>query len=175
MNFLPLIKWNQQNYLINIWLTYCLCAIGKVCEVQTLCSIINLPRLPSRFLPYVEVLVYTREAICFKTMKDAVEETVEGMRSTGHPIDHQWHMTEVVTATSSDTSKVVDVSIVSKLCIFSYETKHLPQLTTEDLVRKWKFSGLLKFSKIMSTYNVSVHLSQYLDHTPQNQLLFLHH
>ena len=85
---------------INVRLAYGLRVIGKGCEAaKTLCGIMNLPSPPSRFSPYVEVLVSAAEDICFETMKDAVEEAVgvnEGVRDIPVAIDGTWQKLSLI-------------------------------------------------------------------------------
>lgn len=112
---------------INLRLVYGFRAIGKGCEAaKTFCGVMNLPQPPHKFIPYNEVLGSATEDVCFKSMKDAVEEAVvinEGNRDLPVAIDGTWQkrghtsLNGAVTATSFDTGKVIDVSIMSKHCV----------------------------------------------------------
>lgn len=77
------------------------------------------------FLTYVNLLGSTVEDICFQTMTNEVEKAVsvnEGSRDTPIAVDGTWQkrgyksLNGIVTATSFDTGKVVDMSILSKYC-----------------------------------------------------------
>ena len=113
-------------YDINIRLVYGMRAIGKGhSAATTLCGILNLHSPPSKFSKYIEVLGSAVEDICFETMKEAVEDAVtvnEGSRDLSVATDGTWQkrghtsLNGVITATSVDTGKVIDVAILSKHC-----------------------------------------------------------
>lgn len=125
-------------YEVNTRLAYAMRAIGKGrTPAQTFCGIMNLPPPPARFMPYVDILGSAVEDICFGTMKDAVEEAVslnDNVRDLTIAIDGTWQtrgfksLNGVVTATSFDTGRVIDVSIMTKHCICPNKTegRHLP-------------------------------------------------
>lgn len=113
-------------YSVNIRLVYGLRAIGKgKAAGDMLCGVLNLPSAPSKFEAYNYVLGSAVEDVAQKSMQVAVEEAVEendGSRDLTVAFDGTWqkrgHTSNngVVTATSVDTGKVIDVAIMSKYC-----------------------------------------------------------
>ncbi|GFU10518.1 uncharacterized protein TNCV_2273471 [Trichonephila clavipes] len=94
-------------------------SIGKGAEAgRMFCGVMNLPQPPTRFSPYAVAV-------------------------NGHGRSVVTSLNGVVTVTSIDTGKVIDVDILSKYCA----CKNLPfhekdcKRTTLDLVERWKSSG----------------------------------
>ncbi|MBP1527464.1 MAG: hypothetical protein H9Q66_06055, partial [Spiroplasma ixodetis] len=111
---------------INIRSVYAMRCIGKgKTDLETFCGIMNLPPSTSKFRVITRVLTSAAERVCMKSMNDAVEEAVNenyGDRDIDAAFDGTWHkrgfssLNGVVTATSVDTGKVIDVEIFSKFC-----------------------------------------------------------
>ncbi|GFU29883.1 uncharacterized protein NPIL_300571 [Nephila pilipes] len=105
--------------------------IGKGAESAVMfCGIMNLPP-PTKFNN--NLLQAARET-CEESMAEAVHEAVEeneGGRDIAVAVDGSWQKrgfsskNGVVTVTSVDTGKVIDVKILSKHCICPNKTKHL--------------------------------------------------
>lgn len=98
----------------------------------------NLAPPPTHFESYVDVLGSAVEDVCFEGMTKAVEEAVvenEGSRDLPVAIDGTWQkrghtsMNGVITATSFDTGKVIDVSILTKYCKCTNKSQHNPSCT----------------------------------------------
>lgn len=126
-------------YDINFRLVYGLRSVGK-CQkaAETLCGVLNLPRPPTHFQSYVDRLGTTLEDVCFDGMKDAVEEAVsinDGNRDLAVALDGTWQkrghtsLNGIVNATSFDTGKVIDGSIMSKHCLCPNKIEHVPSYT----------------------------------------------
>ncbi|GFT80317.1 uncharacterized protein NPIL_582031 [Nephila pilipes] len=106
--------------------------IGKGAESAVMfCGIMNLPPPPTKFNN--NLLQAARET-CEESMAEAVHEAVEeneGGRDIAVAVDGSWQKrgfsskNGVVTDTSVDTGKVIDVEILSKHCICPNKTKHL--------------------------------------------------
>lgn len=111
---------------VNVRLVYGLRSIGKGSAAGKLfCGIMNLPSPPSKFGYYCELVGSSVEDVALKTMKEAVEESVEmngGSRDLVVALDGSWQkrghksLNGVVTATCGDSAKVIDVAILSKHC-----------------------------------------------------------
>ncbi|GFU11406.1 uncharacterized protein NPIL_323501 [Nephila pilipes] len=95
------------------------------------CGIMNLPPPPTKCN---NILLQTAKETCEESMAEAVHEAVEendGGRDIAVAVDGSWQKrgfsskNGVVTVTSVDTGKVIDVEILSKHCICPFKTKHL--------------------------------------------------
>lgn len=105
---------------------YGLRAIGKgKTGGETLCGILNLPPPPTRSTRYNIIIGSAIENVALHNMKVAVEEAVaenDNVRGISAAFDGTWQkrghisLNGVVTATSVDTGKVIDVAILSKHC-----------------------------------------------------------
>ncbi|GFT15623.1 uncharacterized protein NPIL_250281 [Nephila pilipes] len=123
--------------------------IGKGAESAVMfCGIMNLPPPPTKFNN--NLLQAARET-CEESMAEAVHEAVEeneGGRDIAVAVDGSWQKrgfsskNGVVTVTSVDTGKVIDVEILSKHCICPNKTKHL-QNCKRNFVG---YSGKMEFS-----------------------------
>ncbi|GFU05010.1 uncharacterized protein NPIL_320121 [Nephila pilipes] len=87
------------------------------------CGIMNLPPPPTKFN---NILLQAARETCEESMAEAVYEAVEendGGRDIAVAVDGRWQKrgfsskNGVVTVTSVDTGKVIDVEILSKHCI----------------------------------------------------------
>ncbi|GFS81648.1 uncharacterized protein NPIL_538071 [Nephila pilipes] len=109
--------------------------IGKGAESAVMfCGIMNLPPPPTKFTKFNNNLLQAARETCEESMAEAVHEAVEeneGGRDIAVAVDGSWQKrgfsskNGVVTVTSVDTGKVIDVEILSKHCICPNKTKHL--------------------------------------------------
>ncbi|GFT13882.1 uncharacterized protein NPIL_246881 [Nephila pilipes] len=109
--------------------------IGKGAESAVMfCGIMNLPPPPTKFTKFNNNLLQAARETCKESMAEAVHEAVEeneGGRDIAVAVDGSWQKrgfsskNGVVTVTSVDTGKVIDVEILSKHCICPNKTKHL--------------------------------------------------
>ncbi|GFU10874.1 uncharacterized protein NPIL_648651 [Nephila pilipes] len=109
--------------------------IGKRAESAVMfCGIMNLPPPPTKFTKFNNNLLQAARETCEESMAEAVHEAVEeneGGRDIAVAVDGSWQKqgfsskNGVVTVTSVDTGKVIDVEILSKHCICPNKTKHL--------------------------------------------------
>lgn len=119
-------------YGVNIRCVYALRSIGKGYSAgKMFCGVMNLPPPPAKFSKYNSVVGSCVEDIAQESMKEAVEEAVavneeipdvQNPRDLTVALDGTWqkrgHTSHngVITATSADTTKVIDVVIKSKHC-----------------------------------------------------------
>ncbi|GFU22367.1 uncharacterized protein NPIL_248561 [Nephila pilipes] len=141
--------------------------IGKGAESAVMfCGIMNLPPPPTKFTKFNNNLLHAARETCEESMAEAVHEAVEeneGGRDISVAVDGSWQKrgfsskNGVVTVTSVDTGKVIDVEILSKHCICPNKTKHL-QNCKRNFVRysgKMEVTGALSiFRRSESKYNV---------------------
>ncbi|GFT98636.1 uncharacterized protein NPIL_613451 [Nephila pilipes] len=109
--------------------------IGKGAESAVMfCGIMNLPPPLTKFTKFNNNLLQAARETCEESMAEAVHEAVEeneGGRDIAVAVDGSWQKrgfsskNGVVTVTSVDTGKVIDVEILSKHCICPNKTKHL--------------------------------------------------
>lgn len=162
-------------YDVNIRCVYALRSIGKGSSAgEMFCGVMNLPPPPRKFSKYNSVVGSSVEDIAQESMKEAVEEAVElnkenpdaqNPRDLTVALDGTWqkrgHTSQngVITATSVDTGKVIDVVIKSKHCRCPKRLKD----EHEDMCRK-NYSGSSGgmevagvkdiFSRSLQRYNV---------------------
>lgn len=118
---------SQKNiYDINARLVYGLRCVGRgQTSAKTLCGIMNLPPPPGRYHEYELHLGSVMSSVCKKSMKDAVEEAVDrtNSRDLCVAIDGSWQrrghtsLNGIVSMTSVETGKVIDISVLSKYCL----------------------------------------------------------
>ncbi|GFW15278.1 uncharacterized protein TNCV_174231 [Trichonephila clavipes] len=109
--------------------------IGKGAEsARMFCGIMNLPPPPTKFSKYNHILLQATRETCEHSMAEAVREAVDendGKRDLAVAVDGSWQKrgfsskNGLVTVTSVDTGKVIDVEVFSKHCICPNKTKHL--------------------------------------------------
>lgn len=121
---------------INIRYVYGLRTIGKGPTAgKTLAGVMNLPPPPTRFSPYVDVIGKAVSNVAKTSMDNALKEAVEkndGNSDLSIALDGSWQkrghtsLNGVVSATSFDTGKVIDVAVRSKFCRCKdkYSNKH---------------------------------------------------
>lgn len=113
-------------YEANLRLVYGLRSIGKGAAAgSVLCAMLNLPKPPTKFARYNSALLSHIEAAAKDSMKRAAEEAIELNDGDGDipvALDGSWqkrgHTSNngIVSATSVDSGKVLDVEVLSKYC-----------------------------------------------------------
>lgn len=120
---------NSKLYDLNIRLVYGLRAIGKGrAAAEKFCGIMNLNPPVSKYHIHERYLVSRSESVCKQSMRKAVEEAVsknDGCRDLSVAIDGSWQkrghtsLNGIVSATSLESGKVLDIEILSKFCLCS--------------------------------------------------------
>ncbi|GFY18833.1 uncharacterized protein TNCV_3875211 [Trichonephila clavipes] len=141
--------------------------IGKGAEsARMFCGIMNLPPPPTKFSKYNHILLQATRETCEHSMAEAVREAVDendGKRDLAVAVDGSWQKcgfsskNGLVTVTSVDTGKVIDVEVFSKHCICPNKTKHLQNCKRnfEGYSGKMEVAGALSiFQRSQSLYNV---------------------
>ncbi|GFV35138.1 uncharacterized protein TNCV_4635231 [Trichonephila clavipes] len=125
----------------------------------------ELPLTNKSEVPLRAVGKATRET-CEHSMAEAVREAVDendGKRDLAVAVDGSWQKrgfsskNGLVTVTSVDTGKVIDVEVFSKHCICPNKTKHLQNCKRnfEGYIGKMEVAGALSiFQRSQSLYNV---------------------
>uniref|UniRef100_A0A1B6K2H0 Mutator-like transposase domain-containing protein n=1 Tax=Homalodisca liturata TaxID=320908 RepID=A0A1B6K2H0_9HEMI len=115
---------------VNIRLVYGLRSIGKgMAAGKMLCGVMNLPQPPTKPFRYNKFLKDKAKQVMDESMKTAVDEAVEENKTLGKNerdlkvgIDGTWQrrgfssLNGIVTCTSVDTGKVMDIEVLSKFC-----------------------------------------------------------
>ncbi|GFS93086.1 uncharacterized protein NPIL_240541 [Nephila pilipes] len=153
--------------------------IGKGAESAVMfCGIMNLPPPPTKFTNFNNNLLQAARETCEESMAEAVHEAVEeneGGRDIAVAVDGSWQKrgfsskNGVVTVTSVDTGKVIDVEILSKHCICPNKTKHL-QNCTRNFVG---YSGKMEVTEKNCKYQILLQIpntSEYLRTLSMNGL-----
>lgn len=92
---------------------------------QTFCALMNLPPPPTKFVSHTKVLKDILQEVAVVSMKKATEETIQensGDKDIAAAFDGTWQkrgyasLNGVVTATSFDTGKVLDIEVLYKYC-----------------------------------------------------------
>lgn len=125
---------STSHYENNLRLVYNLRSIGKgQAAAETLCSVMNMPPPPSKFFKYNNILLKSVEKVSTDSMSNATRQSVienegnsdicvavDGTRQKrGHTSKHG-----VITVTSVENGKVLDVLSLSKYCpVFKNENK----------------------------------------------------
>ncbi|GFX92267.1 uncharacterized protein TNCV_1111941 [Trichonephila clavipes] len=166
LNHLPKCD-SSENYELNTRLVYAMRCIGKGAEfARMFCGIMNLPPPPTKFSKYNHILLQATRETCEHSMAEAVREAVDendGKRDLAVAVDGSWQKrgfsskNGLVTVTSVDTGKVIDVEVFSKHCICPNKTKHLQNCKRnfEGYSGKMEVAGALSiFQRSQSLYNV---------------------
>ncbi|GFT75691.1 uncharacterized protein TNCV_3349231 [Trichonephila clavipes] len=132
LNHLPKCD-SSENYELNTRLVYAMRCIGKGAEsARMFCGIMNLPPPPTKFSKYNHILLQATRETCEHSMAEAVREAVDendGKRDLAVAVDGSWQKrgfsskNGLVTVTSVDTGKVIDVEVFSKHCICPNKTQ----------------------------------------------------
>lgn len=116
-------------YDLNLRLVYGMRAIGKGCvAAKTFCGVMNVPPPPTMYSLHERILANATESVCENSMKIAVEQAV---KENDNPqktdlcvaVDGSWQkrghvsLNGIVSVTSVDTGKVLDIYAMSKYCL----------------------------------------------------------
>lgn len=122
------LKETQKFFDLNIRLVYGMRAVGKgFTSAQTLCGILNIPSPPTKFQKHEMFISHHLELLCKESMKLAVEEAIAECESPNDrnlcvAVDGSWQkrghtsLNGIVSVTSVDNGKVVDIEVMSKYC-----------------------------------------------------------
>ncbi|GFT33278.1 uncharacterized protein TNCV_4767581 [Trichonephila clavipes] len=155
---------------INTRFVYAMRSIGKGAEAgRMFCGVMNLPQPPTRFSPYGKRILNAAKLVYEDSIQNAAKEAIcenEGNKNIAVAVDGTWQkrgytsLNGVVTVTSIDTGKVIDVDILSKYCA----CKNLP-FHEKDCKRNYVgSSGAMEIqgaSKIFQR-SLSLHNSRYI-------------
>ncbi|KAJ4429233.1 hypothetical protein ANN_26236 [Periplaneta americana] len=113
-------------YEVNLRFVYGMRSIGRGRKpAQTLCGIMDLPPPTAKFNFCTSQLLKCLEEVAKKSMTNAIEEAValnENSRDITAAFDGSWQkrghtsLNGVITATSLDNGKVIDVECLTKFC-----------------------------------------------------------
>ncbi|GFU61949.1 uncharacterized protein TNCV_4022351 [Trichonephila clavipes] len=107
---------------------FCVCYAfnWKRCRSRRMfCGVMNLPQPPTRFSPYGKRILNAAKLVYEDSIQIAAKEAIcenEGNKNIAVAVDGTWQkrgytsLNGVVTVTSIDTGKVIDVDILSKYC-----------------------------------------------------------
>ncbi|GFS99378.1 uncharacterized protein TNCV_1601831 [Trichonephila clavipes] len=119
---------SSENYELNTRLVYAMRCIGKGAEsARMFCGIMNLPPPPTKFSKYNHILLQATRETCEHSMAEAVREAVDendGKRDLAVAVDGSWQKrgfsskNGLVTVTSVDTGKVIDVKVFFQNIVF---------------------------------------------------------
>ncbi|GFW70502.1 uncharacterized protein TNCV_1978401 [Trichonephila clavipes] len=111
---------------INTRFVYAMRSIGKGAEAgRMFCGVMNLPQPPTRFSPYGKRILNAVKLVYGDSIQNAAKEAIcenEGNKNIAVAVNGTWQkraytsLNGVVTVTSIDTVKVIDVDILSKYC-----------------------------------------------------------
>jgi hypothetical protein len=131
-------KRSDNGFEINTTFVYGVHTIGKGESAgEALCAVTNLPKGPTRFQKCSRILRETVKDCAVVSMKDAVKEAVEcneGATELTVAVDGTWQhrghisLHGVVSATSIDTGKVIDVDVLTKYCQRCASAKDIEKL-----------------------------------------------
>ncbi|GFW10892.1 uncharacterized protein TNCV_4458671 [Trichonephila clavipes] len=155
---------------INTRFVYAMRSIGKGAEAgRMFCGVMNLPQPPTRFSPYDKRILNAAKLVYEDSIQNAAKEAIcenEGNKNIAVAVDGTWQkrgytsLNGVVTVTSIDTGKVIDVDILSKYCA----CKNLP-FHEKDCKRNYVgSSGAMEIqgaSKIFQR-SLSLHNARYI-------------
>ncbi|GFX70517.1 uncharacterized protein TNCV_874911 [Trichonephila clavipes] len=155
---------------INTRFVYAMRSIGKGAEAgRMFCGVMNLPQPPTRFSPYGKRILNAAKLVYEDSIQNAAKEAIcenEGNKNIAVAVDGTWQkrgytsLNGVVTVTSIDTGKVIDVDILSKYCA----CKNLP-FHEKDCKRNYVgSSGAMEIqgaSKIFQR-SLSLHNARYI-------------
>ncbi|GFY18224.1 uncharacterized protein TNCV_2046301 [Trichonephila clavipes] len=142
---------------INSRFVYAMRSIGKGAEAgRMFCGVMNLPQPPTRFSPYGKRILNAAKLVYEDSIQNATKEAIcenEGNKNIAVAVDGTWQkrgytsLNGVVTVTSIDTGKVIDVDILSKYCA----CKNLP-FHEKDCKRNYVgSSGVMEIQVILWT------------------------
>ncbi|GFV16508.1 uncharacterized protein TNCV_4785701 [Trichonephila clavipes] len=166
LNHLPKCD-SSENYELNTRLVYAMRCIGKGAEsARMFCGIMNLPRHPQNSQSTTTFYCRQQEkpvnTVWQKLFVKPLMKMME-KRDLAVAVDGSWQKrgfsskNGLVTVTSVDTGKVIDVEVFSKHCICPNKTKHLQNCKRnfEGYSGKMEVAGALSiFQRSQSLYNV---------------------
>ncbi|GFX17807.1 uncharacterized protein TNCV_2292561 [Trichonephila clavipes] len=155
---------------INTRFVYAMRSIGKGAEAgRMFCGVMNLPQPPTKFSSYGKRILNAAKLVYEDSIQNAAKEAIcenEGNKNIAAAVDGTWQkhgytsLNGVVTVTSIDTGKVIDVDILSKYC----DCKNLP-FHEKDCKRNYVgSSGAMEIqgaSKIFQR-SLSLHNARYI-------------
>ncbi|GFT74768.1 uncharacterized protein TNCV_2516681 [Trichonephila clavipes] len=155
---------------INTRFVYAMRSIGKGAEAgRMFCGVMNLPQPPTKFSPFGKRILNAAKLVYEDSIQNAAKEAIcenEGNKNIAVAVDGTWQkrgytsLNGVVTVTSIDTGKVIDVDILSKYCA----CKNLP-FHEKDCKRNYVgSSGAMEIqgaSKIFQR-SLSLHNARYI-------------
>lgn len=116
----------RHGFECNIRFVYAMRSIGKGYESgKNFCAVMNLPRPPTKFTKFNAILNNSIKECAEISMQDAVKEAVlenEGSTDLTVALDGSWQKrghtsaNGIVSATSIDTGKIIDVEPLTKYC-----------------------------------------------------------
>ncbi|GFU21255.1 uncharacterized protein TNCV_301871 [Trichonephila clavipes] len=180
LNHLPKCD-SSENYELNTRLVYAMRCIGKGAEsARMFCGIMNLPPPPTKFSKYNHILLQATRETCEHSMAEAVREAVDendGKRDLAVAVDGSWQKlffsskNGLVTVTSVDTGKVIDVEVFSKHCICPNKTKHL-----QNCKRNFEGYSEAEIDRLQAYYGLAIrrNLSSVKDMQQAIWAIFLH-
>ncbi|GFV58637.1 uncharacterized protein TNCV_53851 [Trichonephila clavipes] len=168
LNHLPKCD-SSENYELNTRLVYAMRCIGKGAEsARMFCGIMNLSPPPTKFSKYNHILLQATRETCEHSMAEAVREAVDendGKKDLAVAVDGSWQKrgfsskNDLLTDTSVDTGKVIDVEVFSKHCICPNKTKHLQnsKRNFEGYSGKMEVAGALSiFQRSLTMFGTSL-------------------
>ncbi|GFT20411.1 uncharacterized protein TNCV_4964171 [Trichonephila clavipes] len=109
-------------------------------SARMFCGIMNLPPPPTKFSKYNHILLQATRETCEHSMAEAVREAVDendGKRDLAVAVDGKKRgfssKNGLVTVTSVDTGKVIDVEVFQNIVFVRTKTKHLQNCQREIL------------------------------------------
>ncbi|GFT63374.1 uncharacterized protein TNCV_3696301 [Trichonephila clavipes] len=155
---------------INTRFVYAMRSIGKGAETgKMFCGVMNLPQPPTRFSPYGKRILNAAKLVYEDSIQNAAKEAIcenEGNKNIAVAVDGTWQkrgytsLNGVVTVTSIDTGKVMDVDILSKYCA----CKNLP-FHEKDCKRNYVgSSGAMEIQGVSKIFqrSLSLHNARYI-------------
>jgi hypothetical protein len=119
-------KANSRIYETNVRFVYAMRDVGVgIAGSRAFCALMNLPPPPLKFVTHIKALVNALEPAAEESMLKAANEAVEensGDNQIAAAFDGTWQkrghtsLNGIVSATSFDTGKVLDLEIMSKYC-----------------------------------------------------------
>ncbi|GFV21102.1 uncharacterized protein TNCV_4267351 [Trichonephila clavipes] len=153
---------------INTRFVYAKRSIGKGAEAgRMFCGVMNLPQRPTRFSPYGKRILNAAKLVYEDSIQNAAKEAIcenEGNKNIAVAVDGTWQkrgytsLNGVVTVTSIDTGKVIDVDILSIYCT----CKNLP-FHEKDCKRNYVgSSGAMEIQGASKIFQRSLHNARYI-------------
>lgn len=162
----PSSKYTNNGYEVNLRFVYSMRCIGKGSAAsKVLCSVLNLPKPPTRFQKVTEVIERSLGEVATECMVEAAKEAVQenaGSTDIAIAIDGSWQkrghtsLNGVVTATSIDNGKVVDVVCLTKYCHGCVVTKNKVDHTSNCVKNFDGASGTMEVEGAVQIFKRSI-------------------